>query len=189
MRTRVGLVGERLRVGFPIDLPERLKTILWKLRSQHQINWVEAGIEDIGFPILVDPVRAKGARVGVLITGKSREDTSGFDANQRRLFRLITTFASLIIENARAYEYLRQQFAQRYHELLDAHHRDGATGDPAEQLLIASLNNPNKVVRLLAASFYKELAQAGFSPGQITTAVVEILDCVTRNEAARPLTP
>lgn len=48
--------------------------------------------------------------------------------------------------------------------------------------MISSLNNPNKVVRLLAESFYKELTRAGFSPGHITTAAAHILECITRNE-------
>jgi hypothetical protein len=182
VRTCVGIRSPNIRVGHPLVVPPRLKAILWRVRSLHQINWIEAGIQDIGFPIIVVPVRIKGERVGLIIAGKPRNPLRRFDLVQCRLFGLIAPFAALMIENSKVYDYLRQNFAQRSQELIEANRKDACGRDQAEQLMITSLNNPNKVVRLLAESFYKELAKAGFSPGHITTAAAHILECITRGE-------
>lgn len=182
VRTCVGISGRNIRVGHPLVVPARLKGILWNVRFLHQINWIEAGIKDIGFPILVAPISVKGERIGILITGKSRTAAAGFDTIHRRLFGLIAPFAALMIENGKVYDYLRQNFAQHSQELIEANRKEAGHRDQAQQLMISSLNNPNKVVRLLAESFYKELARAGFSPGQITTAAAHILECITRHE-------
>ena len=127
VRTRVGIHSRRIRAGHPLDVPERLKNILWRVRSLRQINWVDSGIEDIGFPILVVPLRIRGERVGVLITGKARGDATGFNEIQRRLCVLVASFASLVIENAKVYDYLRQQFAQRSEELIQANRQEAAS--------------------------------------------------------------
>jgi hypothetical protein len=182
VRTCVGIRSPNIRVGHPLVVPPRLKAILWRVRSLHQINWIEAGIEDIGFPIVVVPVCIKGERVGLLITGKPRTGVRRFALIQCRLFGLIAPFAALMIENGKVYDYLRQNFAQRSQELIEANRKEAGGRDQAQQLMISSLNNPNKVVRLLAESFYKELAKAGFSPGHITTAAAHILECITRSE-------
>ncbi len=182
VRTCVGISSPNIRVGHPLVVPPRLKAILWRVRSLHQINVIEAGIEGIGFPIVVVPICIRGERVGLIITGKPRTPTRRFDTIQCRLFGLIAPFAALLIENGKVYDYLRQSFAQRSHELIEANRREAGDKDPAQHLMIASLNNPNKVVRLLAESFYKELVKAGFGPGHITTAAAHILECITRSE-------
>jgi len=183
VRTCAGILSDGVRVGFPLKVEARLKRILWRMRGTRQIGSIEAGIEGIGFPILVTPLRVKGECIGLLITGQSNPGKVTFDEIRRRLFMLIASFASLVIENAKVYDYLRQQFAQRSKELIEANRLDsGLKGDETEHLMVSSLINPNKVVRLLAVSFYKELARAGFGPSHVTTAAAEILDCVTRQE-------
>ncbi|MFA5203616.1 MAG: hypothetical protein WC708_04345 [Lentisphaeria bacterium] len=181
---RAGLESPALRPGHPLGVSSRLKRILWRLRGLHQIGSIEAGIEGIGFPILVAPLKVKGERIGLLLTAKPVAGSDSFSANRRRLYRLTASLASLLIENSKVYDYLRQQFAQRSQELLDAN-RHAAHGPPdeTERLMVTSLNNPSKVARLLAVSFYKELARAGFSPNHIITAAAEILDCVTHETA------
>ena len=184
VRTCQGVVSDSLRVGHPIALPARLKRILWRTRYTHQINGIEAEIEHIGFPIMVTPISVRGTRVGLLITGKSRTSPQ-YTVIRQRLHGLIATFASLVIENAKIYDYLRQQFAQRSKELVEENRRESnGTRDEAEQLMISSLTNPDKVVRLLAESFYKELSRAGFSAGNITMAAAHLLECITREEPA-----
>lgn len=179
-----GIHSPSLRVGHPLRLPERLERILWRTRYTHQINWVEAGIEHIGFPILVTPISVRGTRVGLLITGKGQAGTR-YDTIRQQLHVLIASFASLVIENAKIYDYLRQRFAERSRELILENRRETNGGrDEAEQLMISSLTNPDKVVRLLAESFYKELARAGFSAGNITMAAAHLLECITRNTPA-----
>jgi GAF domain-containing protein len=181
VRVCQGVLSHNLRVGHPIQLPPRLKRILWRTRFTHQINWIEAGIEHIGFPILVTPISVRGARVGLLITGKSRLGGQ-YDTIRRRLHDLIAGFASLVIENAKIYDYLRQQFAQRSRDLVVENRRESnGERDETEHLMVSSLTNPDKVVRLLAESFYKELVRAGFGAGNITMAAAQILECITRD--------
>ena len=177
-----GLKGTNIRVGHPLSVPPRLKSILWRIGSLHQINWVEAGIEDIGFPILVVPLRIRGSRIGLLATGKCRSGSSGYDPVRRKLFSLIASFAALLIENAKVYDYLRQQFAMHSKELIQANRTEASGRDETEHLMVTSVSNPNKVVRLLAESFYKELARAGFSPSHIMAASAHILECIMRSE-------
>jgi len=182
VRTCVGIDSDAVRVGNPLRVPDRLKHLLLRMRDLRQIGNIEAGIEGIGFPILVVPLKIKGERIGLLITGKQNSSRVMFDEIRRRLFQLIATFASLVIENAKVYDYLRQQFAQHSHDLILANRGTAGAGDEAQQLMISSLKNPNKVVRLLALSFYKELSRAGFGPGHIATAAAEMLDCISRQE-------
>lgn len=184
VRTCTGLDSEGIRVGHPLGVDARLKRILWRMRSMRQIGSLETGIgiEGIGFPILAVPLRVKGDIIGLLITGKSHTGKVMFDETRRRLFTLIATFAALVLENAKAYDYLRQRFAQHSADLIEANRRSAVARSEAEQLMVSSLKNPTRVARLLAVSFYKELVRAGFSPGHITTAAAEILDCIARQE-------
>mgnify|MGYP006278483327 CR=1 FL=1 len=182
VKANAGFSSDRVRAGHPLQVPERLQRILWNMRTLRQIGYIEAGIEELGFPMLVIPLRVKGNRIGLLITGKPVAGGGRFSEVRRRLFVLIASFASLVIENAKVYDYLRQQFAQRSWDLATANKKEAGENDEAHHLMVTSLKNPTKVVRLLAGSFYKELARAGFSPDQITMAAAEILDCITRQE-------
>lgn len=190
VRTCVGIESAGVRSGHPLVVPDRIRRILWRVRRLHQIGRVEAGIEGLGFPLLVVPLRIKGERVGLLVTAQPQRNggpavADGYDEIRRHLFALIASFASLIIENAKIYDYLRQQFAQRSIELSEAARRDAVSTDETQQIMISSVKNPNKVVRLLAVSFYKELARAGFGPDHVTTAAAELLDCIARGETPR----
>ncbi len=183
VKTHLGIESSEIRTGHPLPLPDRLERLLWRMRTLRQIGYVEAGIEGLAFPMLVIPIKVKGERIGLLVTGKPQQD-GRFPEIKRRLFVLIASFASLVIENDQAYAYLNQQFAQRSQELREASlQKGGETVDP-NQLMVKSLKNPDAVVRLLASSFYKELVRAGFSANTIATASAEILDCLTRNECA-----
>jgi len=181
VRTRVGIESEAIRVGHPIVVPERLERILWRVRHLYQIGSLETGIEAVGFPIMLVPLRVKGEPIGLLLTGQMRAARQRFGEVQRRLFVLVASFASLMIENAKVYDYLRQQFAQRSQELLESTRREVARNgnDQTHHLMVTSIKDPSKVARLLAVSFYKELVRAGFSPDHITAAAAEILDCIT----------
>ncbi len=181
IRAAVGLESETFRVGQPLQVPERLQNILWRLRNIHQINWVDSGIEDIKFPIIAMPIQFKGIRIGHLITGGAHDSSTTKDPIRRNLFALLGPFASLIIENAKATDLLSQRFALSSRELLKSAEREATNGNATERLMVNSISNPIKVVRLLAESFHRELASAGFSSGQITIAVAHILDCVLKN--------
>jgi GAF domain-containing protein len=180
VRSLRGLVAQRVQVGGYLDIPDRLKRLLWQVRTVRQIGKVETGINGLAFPLLVVPLRIKGERVGLIVVGKSNSGDLRFSQSKRQLLLTVASFASLVIENAKVHDYLKQQFAQRAGDLLKENRKNANGGDETHQLMVSSLTNPDKVVRLLASSFYKELHKAGFSPGQITTATAEILTCITR---------
>lgn len=181
IRAAIGLESETFRVGQPLQVPARLQSILWRLKNIHQINWVDSGIEDIKFPIIAMPIHFKGMRIGHLITGGAHDTSTTKDPIRRNLFSLLGPFVSLIIENAKATDLLSQRFAMSSRELLNSAEREATNGNAAERLMVNSISNPAKVVRLLAESFHRELSSAGFSPGHITIAVAHILDCVVKN--------
>jgi len=181
IRKSQGFSVDEIKEGHPLVVPDRIKNILWKIASMHQINWIDAGIGGIRFPMLVIPLKIKGEKIGLLFTSGFKEDVFGYNDMQRQLFILVASFASLIIENAKVHDYLQQQFAQRSKELLVANNYDENGVEDTRHFVVTSLSNPNKVVRLLAKSFYNELHKAGFSPGNITTAATQILDCITKN--------
>lgn len=178
-----GVDDRKVRVGHKLEVAERLKRILWRARSARQIGWIETGIENLGFPMMFVPLRIKGERIGLLLTGVPEDGgRSRFSPAERRLLVLVASVSSLVLENAKVYDYLRQRFAQRARDLIEDNRRQANGKNEEEQLMISSISNPTKVVRLLASSFYKELVRAGFAPGHITTAAAEILDCITRQQ-------
>lgn len=179
VRSAVGIEGPNVRSGHKLIVPERLRNILWRLLYLHQINWVDSGIEDIRFPIIVMPITVKGSRIGLLVAGGTRDHNRPYDQIRRQLLSLLAPFASLVIENAKVYDILRQHFALNSQQMRVAIEEDGGNRDLAEQLTVNSLNNPSKVVRLLAESFYNEMTRAGFSPAHITTAAARIIECLT----------
>lgn len=180
VRSCEGFPHESGRVGHPLAIPKRLLDILWRIRIIRQIGGVETGITGLGFPLLVVPLRVKGERIGLLVTAKPARGVTKFSNVKRQLFVTVASLASLAIENAKAYDYLNQHFAQNSKELMEENRRVAKGGDETHQLMVSSLSNPTAVVKLLAQSFYKELHKAGFSPDHITTAAAEILGCITR---------
>jgi GAF domain-containing protein len=163
-----------VKQGKPLKVPPRLHGILWKVKTTHRINDIESGVQGLKFPILCTPLKIKGEVIGLLITGDPTDDGKAFGPNQRKLYKVLATFASLAIERAKAYDYLHNQFAQRAHDML----KESEGAEDAQDLMIASVTNPDKVIRLLASSFYKELDRAGFESTHITIAASQILDCM-----------
>lgn len=186
VRAPIGLESAGLKDGSLLEVPYRLQDILWRLQSLHQINWIEAGIDGIHFPIITMPIYFKGRRIGHLITGGARDASKAKDPVRRKLYSLLGPFASLIIENAKATDLLSRRFALNSKELISEMHREAAqrkdaSANPASQLLVTAVRNPTKVARLLAESFYRELNQAGFNAGQITLAAARIIDCIAHD--------
>jgi len=182
VKAAVGIEGKNIKDGNFLVLPERLKSILWRLRNMHQLNWVDSGIENIGFPIIVAPILVKGIRVGLLVTGAARDPSvRPFDSVRQKLFALISPFASLVIENAKVYDLLKQHFAVNSPELRELNSEESKECNMAEQFTVNSIKNPTKVVKILAESFYKELKRTGFQNGHIATAASQLLDCIVKD--------
>ncbi|MBO4619655.1 MAG: hypothetical protein J5654_06035 [Victivallales bacterium] len=173
----VGLDPAIFREGSPLIVPDRLQSILFRLQNIHQINWIDSGLEGIQFPIIVMPLYFKGHRIGHLFAGGANDPSTARDPVRRRLFSLLGPFASLIIENGKAMDLINQRLALRPTELADEEVGDG------NQLMINSIRNPAKVVRIFAESFYRELTKAGFNAGHVTIAAAHLLDCIVRKGA------
>ena len=185
VKSVVGIDSPNVKIGHRLYVPQRLHNILWLCRYIHQIGRVDAGIEGITFPIIVNPIAVKGSRVGLLIAGgpKDKENDSPYDAIRRQLFSLITPFASLVIENSKVYDYIRQSVVLSSNELRQSVIADaGDKRNETEQLMINSLKNPVKVVKKLAETFFMQLAVTGFTAGHITSAAAHILDCITKSD-------
>ncbi len=181
VKAAVGLPG--MRNGTYLVVPERLKDILWRLRNIHHINWIYSGIEDIAFPIIVAPIWVKGVRVGLLATGGAKDPSPRpFNVIRQKMFALLAPFASLVIENAKVYDLLKQHFAINSQELRNASNEEAAESGraPMEQLMVNSISNPTKVVKILAESFYKELRRSGFETGHIASAAAQLLECAVK---------
>ena len=186
VKTVVGIDSPNIRVGHALNVPARLQNILWQTRHIHQINWINSGIEDIMFPIICTPILVRGARIGLLIAGGSREKGTEkpYDIIRRKILALISHFASLVIENSKVYDYLNQHFAASSRELRDQNRQEAEFRNrtDAEQLMVTSLKNPTKVARLLTESFFKELVLAGFNAGHITVAAAHLLELITQTD-------
>lgn len=182
VRAVAGIDAPAVRLGNPLQVPERLQNILMKLQHQHAINWVDSGIEGLIFPIIAMPIHFKGKRLGHLLTGGSHDLPKTKEPARRKMLSLLSPFISLVIENAKANDLLSQRFAMYSRELMDQMQKeaDVTDGRVSETLMVNSVNNPLKVVRLLAESFHRQLTQAGFTPGQITVAAAHIVSCVNK---------
>ncbi len=186
VRSVVGVDSPNVRAGHALVVPPRLHSILWQQRTLHQINWIYSGIDDIMFPIISVPVLVKGARIGLLLAGGARDKNAAkpYDQARRKIFTLLSRFASLVIENSKVYDYLRQHFAATSRELREQNklEAESRSRGEAEQLMVTSIKNPSKVVRLLTESFFKELAHAGFTAGHVATAAAHLLQLVTESD-------
>ena len=184
VRTSIGIDNDQVQAGHSLGVDMKMQSILWRITRTRQIGSLDSRISGIGFPILATPLRVKGEIIGLLLTGKANSGKIGFDEVSRKLFEVIASFAALVIENAKVYDYLQQDFRHRAHELVATDSLDSGTMDATEHLMVESLKNPNRVVRQLAGSFYKELVHAGFSPDHIAIAASEILGCIATQDQA-----
>jgi len=190
-----------VRVGFPLVVPERLQKILLKLQHIHSVNWLDAGLEGVQFPIISIPLYYKGNRIGLLFAGGARNPDTANEPMRRQLFSLLAPFASLILENAHATDILKQRFVSNTRLHMEAVLKEGPSDalvvaavpptkdavilpqqttrlPAAEQLVATSLRNPSKLVRILTESFYQELVAAGFDDSQVTIAATHLIDCI-----------
>ena len=181
VKSAVGMEKTSIRTGNDLNVHQRLKNILWNLKNIHRINWNREENDNIGFPILCAPITVKGARVGILATGAAKniqEGTRPFNAVRQNLFAIIAPFASLVIENAKVYELLRQHFAITSAALRQGSENDTTARNDAEQVTVNSIGNQTRVVKILAESFFKELKRAGVQDSHVAIAASQMLECI-----------
>jgi hypothetical protein len=125
------------------------------------------------------PIYYRGIRIGLLVTGGAKDLGKAKDPQRRKLFSMLAPFATLLIENAKAMDLMQQRF-------LLSGADDGKTAKNAEELLVASVQNPLKVVRMFADSFYTSLVKAGFDSNQMTHAAARIVRRIAGDDSNPP---
>ena len=114
---------------------------------------------DPGRSMMSAPIRIDGRTIGVAnVAGR------GFDAGDLALFEVICLFIGKSVQVAQLQHLLASRFAQ--------HALANEPNGPAP----GAYRNPEDMARILARSFYKELARAGFEAPQIVGAASEIID-------------
>lgn len=116
------------------------------------------------------PIVLAGEPAGVLNLSAPR-GRSGFSATDMETARLAAQLIARAIQVTRLERILDARFAQL------AFAQDGNAD--AYSVTALSAHDPDKVAKLLAKSFYKELRHCGFSPNQIIHAAGEIISELT----------
>jgi len=130
---------------------------------------------------LAVPLRVNGQIVGYLCATSGKRLGPGNAGFDHRLFAALGEHLGFAIET----QNVRQLLASRYAAI--ALSRDGH-GDAADQTaldaqFLAAVTNPEKVARIIARSFYKDLRKAGFETRQILVVATELIDSL--NQALR----
>ncbi len=130
---------------------------------------------------LAAPLRVNGQIVGYLCATSGKRLGSGGAGFDHRLFAALGEHLGFAIET----QNMRQLLASRYAAI--ALSRNGH-GDPPDQStldaqFLAAVTEPEKVARIIARSFYKDLRKAGFETKQILVVATELIDSL--NQALR----
>lgn len=124
---------------------------------------------------LAMPLYIRDEVVGYLCVTKGRQqhdfEHSSIDANQ---FILLSQYIGHAIEM----QQIRQLLASRYTAAAWSRSEQEASADQDGMFtrLVDSVKYPNKVAKIIAKSFYKDLRKAGFEPKQILVVASEIIE-------------
>lgn len=124
--------------------------------------------------VIAAPVTVHHALVGVVTVSLPR-DSRDFSHDDLSLLIIVALFIGKSIQVAQLQALLKSRFAR--HALSDAD-ADGGARTGIDSVLSGAVENPERVARLLAKSFYRELAQAGFGPRHIINAATEIIGLI-----------
>ena len=116
--------------------------------------------------LMVAPMRAEGRIVGVLCA-RAGENKARFDEQDLRLFETAALLMGKAVQTQQLKALLDSRFAQA---ALLSQARERLDQDPG------AYRNPDQLAKILAKSFYKEMAKARFEPAQIIGAASEIIE-------------
>ena len=119
-------------------------------------------------------LKVKGESVGYLVVLPGLVDSARFP---NLLFSVIGEQIGRTIEVHQT----RQFLASRYSALAQFKETgdDAGEAEPLDGHLLAAVRNPDKVARLLAKSFYRDLRKAGFDANQVLLVASEIIGNLT----------
>lgn len=149
-----GLAGQVLATGTPLLVDDILASPYAALARRPN---------DPGRSLMLAPIRIEGRVTGAL-TASCGGSKSCFCEQDLALLET----AALFVGRAVQMRQLRGILASRFTQLALARELQGSAATTAYQ-------KPDQVARLLARSFYREMARAGFDSGQIVQAASEII--------------
>ena len=122
--------------------------------------------------LICAPIHANGKRIGVLAIADPRYKKR-FNGDDLQLLELVALFLGKSLHILQLQHVLNSRFTQ----IALAQEADRAIGSA----LAADGENADKVAKILAKSFYREMAKAGFSSNQIIGAASEIIAQLSAN--------
>ena len=123
-------------------------------------------------PAMAAPIRIDGAVVGALcIVGPRRRRR--YAAQDLHLLDIVARYVDRLVEVIQLRCLLNSRFAQ-----LALLHEGGV---PESAALAAASRSPDALAKLVARSFYREMAKAGFCSRQIINAAAEIISQITND--------
>jgi GAF domain-containing protein len=129
------------------------------------------GRDDLGASFICVPIGVGRHVIGVMSLS-SRAGAAAFDAPDLGLAEIVAALVGKCVQVARLQTLLGSRLAQ-------------ASLAREEKEVVARLTEgtvpPARVAKLLAKSFFRDLAAAGFEPGQIIDAASEIIDLVSKD--------
>ncbi len=147
-----GISGHVLATGVPLMIEDVERSEF--ARHARNPSSIKKGM--ISVPIAID-----GSVLGVAnINGLRRREK--FTREDLHAMEVAASFVGRMIQTLQLKRTLESRFAQRS--------LSGAT-----EIRIRDAQNPERMARILAKSFYREMAGAGFSPAQIIDAASEII--------------
>jgi signal transduction protein with GAF and PtsI domain len=151
-----GIVGRVLETGRPLlvaDIGASEFAVLARRRSA------------LGGSCMCLPIAIAGTVIGVMSFANGAQDEP-FSESRLMVAAVLSALVARLVQVERLQTMLRSRVAQMTLA------REGARGTPR---LADGTAAPGDIAKMLAKSFYKDLAGAGFEPGQILEAASEIV--------------
>jgi hypothetical protein len=157
-----GIAGQVLASGVSLHVAN-IRRSSWKQQARHA---------DENGAFLACPVRLGGRPAGVLNISRPL-DRANFSITDLANAELAAQLVGRAIQIGRLDRMLDSRFAQMAFTL------EGATD--AVSVLALSAHDPDKVAKMLARGFYREMRHCGFTPNQVIHAAGEIISELTRS--------
>lgn len=122
--------------------------------------------------VLSSPILINSKIIGV-INVNGQKQKRPFNLDDLNLLDIVALFIGKSIQVNQLQSVLRSRFAQM--ALVDDANKS------VENVLINAAQDPDKMAKIVAKSFYREMAKSGFGSAQIINAASEIISELTRN--------
>lgn len=125
-----------------------------------------------GRSMICVPITSNGTVMGVVnINGLARE--LPFNADDLNAIEIVAAFIGKVIRVIQLQRTLTSRFAQMS--------LGSNIENTAQKILVNDAQNPGRMAKILAKSFYREMIGAGFGPAQIIDAATEIISELGKN--------